>query len=140
MSTKTFSQLQEIDRTVAELYGADPELKQSKFGYWYTKWYKKFLQPVWDERSEAIQGMYVDHALEDPTTKAILEDRTSTRGYKFSKEAMKQVIAEEKKLIAEFDAKEVEIEPMIKAEHVPELTEEQKEVLIGSLVVGEEPK
>ena len=115
---------------VGGLYTADPMLKQAKFGYWYGKFVTKYYQPVIEEMQKEIVNARIEYALEDPTTKAILNDPANGRGFKYSKEGLRQVIAAEQKIVKEYNAKEIEIEPMV-SPYVPELTEEQREMLEG---------
>lgn len=130
---KTFKELQEIDRIVGQLYTEYPTLRDTKFGYAYKKFSEKNYTPLLKEFQDAISTARIDNALEDEKTKAILIDAESTRGYKFSKEGWKAIIAEENKIMDLFNIKDVEITPYLSA-FVPELTEEQIEILKGTII------
>lgn len=128
---KTFKELQEIDSLVGAIYQKHPELKESKFGYAYKRYSAKTYEPVVKDFRDELEGIRIDNAMEDETTKEIMADRTNSRGFKYSKEGLKAVIAAEKKLIEKFDAKEVEIIPFITANIPEEISAEDKEALTG---------
>ena len=114
---KTFKELQEIDLIVGGIYHRKPELRNTKFGYAYKRFVKKNYQPLVDEK-----------------TKEILIDRLNPRGYKYSKEGLKQVIKDENQISNKFDLKETEIEPFLSS-YIPEdLTEEETEILTGIVI------
>jgi hypothetical protein len=128
---KTFKQLQEVDQLVASLYQKDKTLEQSKMGYAYKRFSEKNYFPVVKELQEKLIDIRVDNAMEDPTTKQILKDPTDQRGFKYSKEGLKKCIEQERKVIDEFNKREIEIIPYISS-FVPEiLTEDNLEELKG---------
>lgn len=130
---KTFKELQTVDEVVAKLYQENSALKDTKFGYAYKKFSEANYIPLLKEFQEAIGNARIDHALEDEKTKAILVDSESPRGYKFSKEGWKAIIQEESKIVNLFEIKDTEIKPYISS-FVPELTEEQTEILKGLII------
>ena len=130
---KTFLELLQVDGVVGALYKANPELRESKFGYAYNKFYKDNIQPTSELLAEEINLARIDNALEDEKTKAIIRDEKSPRGYAYSKEGEKAVIAAEKTISQKFEQKEIEIKPYISS-YIPEMTEEQKELLKGLVI------
>lgn len=130
---KTFEQILEIDAVVGQLYKKEPTLKDSKFGYAYNKFYKKNIEKPMEEFKELMQDNYIDFALEDEKTKQIIRDEKSNTGYAYTKEQLKAMLKKEKEITEKFMAKEFEVEPYISA-LVPEMTEEQKEILTGSIL------
>lgn len=136
---KTFRELREIDTLVGELYKKQPGLKDTKFGYAYKRFSEKWYKPLVTEYYEEMALTRVEHALEDEKTKEILTDRLNERGFKYSKEGLKNVIKAENKLLEKFNLKEVEVEPYISS-YVPELTDEAIEMLDGILIKNEEKK
>lgn len=127
---KTFLELAEIDSIVGSLYKADPKLRETKFGYAYTKFYKKNYEPILNEFKEQLEVVRIDHALEDEKTKAILKDENTSRGYQYSKQGLKDVMNAEKEITKKFEIKEITIEPYISS-YIPEMADEQKEILTG---------
>lgn len=138
---KTFKELQEVDALMGELYRANPELKNTRFGYAYKRFADKNYTPLIKEFQHEINDARIDQALEDPVTKEIKTDPVSPRGFKYSKEGLKQVIKLEHTIIEKWDNKEVEIVPHIcQKESLPELNEEQMEILVGILIQEENDK
>ncbi len=130
---KTFLELQGIDNMVGELYKVHPELRESKFGYAYKRYSAKTYEPVVKEFRDELEGIRIDNALEDAHTKEIMVDKLNTRGYKYSKEGLKGVIAAENKLIEKYNKKEVEVVPFITSTTPEEISEELKTALTGVL-------
>lgn len=136
MIKRTFKQLQEIDQLVVQLYKKDPTLKNGKFSTGYSKFYKKNYLPLLEELQEKIQDNQLEFALVDEKTKELLYGEPDERGnkpYKFSKEGMKSLMEANRKLIKEFDAKEVTVEPYI-CKDVPKLEKEDEELLKGCIL------
>lgn len=129
-----FRKLRDIDSAVGDLYRTTPTLKNSKFGYAYKRFAEKNYEKVLRGFQEAINDVRIDHALADEKTKEILLDHSNLRGYKYSKEGLKQVAKEENRVVDEWNEKEIEIEPHISTE-VPEgLTEEMYDIFAGILI------
>ena len=129
----TFKQLQEIDQMMGELYQTKPNLKESKLGYAYKRFSDKNYLPVVRNFQDELSIVRIENALEDPITKEILSDKTNVRGYKYSKAGLKECILAEKRIIDEWDTKELEIKPFY-TKDIPEgLTEEQIILLKGVL-------
>lgn len=134
MLQRTFNDLQNIDNIVGRIYQRIPTLQESKFGYAYKRFSEKNIIPAFKEYNNLITDIRVEHALEDEKTKEVLTDKTSNRGFKYSKEGLKKVIAAERELMDSFGEKAFDVEPYIAA-YVPEdLTEEEREVLAGILI------
>lgn len=132
---KIFSELKEADQLVAKLYAKDKNLKNGKFGYAWNKFYNKNITPTNEELVDKITDNQVENALTDPNTKELLKG--ADQQYKYGKEGMKALLEVNRKLMKEFDAKEIEVVPyFIKAENLPELSEEEKLELTG-LVIAE---
>lgn len=131
---KTFKQLQEIDSVVGELYNKDQALRQTKFGYVYKRFCDKFYIPAIKNFNEEINNVRIDHALEDPITKEVISDQTAPRGFKYSKEGLKGVMAAEKNITIAWETKEIEVEPFISVYIPQDLTPEQTEILTGVLI------
>jgi len=125
---KTFLEIKEADQVVANLFAKFPNLEKGKFGYSWKRFLDKNYTPTLKEFSQKIEDVRLENCLTDPTTKEILYD--SKNSYKFSKEGRKNLMIVERELIKEYDSKEIEIIPYL-ASDVPELTEEEKEVLKG---------
>src|SRR3990167_955316 len=126
----TFKELKKLDTIVGQLYSKDETLRETKFCYAYKRFYEKNYAPTQEEFSDKVKMAWIDNALEGKD-KEILKDPTDSRGFKFSKEGLKKVIEEEKKLIKEYDEKEVEIIPHVPA-YIPDLEgldEEELELL-----------
>ena len=130
---KTFKDLLQIDSVVAELYKQFPELPQTKFGYAYKKFYKKNYEPISKEFAEEIQDSHIDNALEDDKTKALILDEKSATGYAHTREQWKAIRKATKEITEKYENKEIEITPYISS-YIPELTEEQKEILTGYII------
>lgn len=130
---KTFKELQNIDSVVGSLYKKNPELRDTKFGYAYKRFYEKNYSPIFKEFTEQINDSYIDNALVDERTQALLTDQDNSRGFKYSKDGLKKVMKDENKITEEFNKREIEIEPFISS-YVPELTEDEKEILIGTVI------
>lgn len=131
---KTFKELKELDSIVGSMYSKEPTLKDTKFGYHYKRICEKFYIPVVNEYNNAINDARLDFAMEIESTKEVLMDTQSVRGYKYTKEGLKNIIKKERELQEEWNKKEIEVEPFISS-HVPEnLSEEEKEALTGILI------
>jgi len=133
---KTYAQLKEIDEVVGGLYGKNPKLRDGKFGYAYNRFVTKNVKPLVDEMQEKIMDCRVENAMVDEKTKELLYDRAGgeqNKLYKYTKEGMKTFMEETRKITKEFDEKEVEIIPFFVSD-VPEMMEEEKEILKGCLV------
>ena len=128
---KTIEQLLEIDTVVGGMFRKDQTLKDTKFGYAFSRFYKKNIDPHIKEYREELQDLAVEHALEDKDTKALLVNEKGE--YKYSKEGQKELTKAQRKLEKEFLSKEIEVEPYISM-YTPELTETQQEILSGTLV------
>lgn len=131
--TKTFKELQEVDAMIAGLYRDDPLLKDTKFGYAYTRFHAINYAPMIKKLQEALTDARIDNALINEDTKALLTDPTAPRGFKYSKEGLKAVIKAEAKISDKFDEEEIEITPYL-APYLPDLTESQVELLTGLLL------
>lgn len=126
----TYKDIKKLDELVGEMYTKDKTLKDTKFGYAYKRFVEKNYIPTQKEFNEAIQMCWIDNTLEGKD-KEVLKDPTDRRGFKFSKEGLKKVIETEKKLIEEYEAKEITIVPHIPS-YVPpldDLDEEEIELL-----------
>lgn len=128
---KTFTELGEVDEVVGNLYKKIPGLKETKFGYAYTKFYRKNYEVLLNELKEEYQTIAIDNALEDDKTKAILKDDKGD--YLYSKEGKKKLLADQKKIIEEFESKEITITPYISS-YVPEMDEEERSILTGLII------
>lgn len=135
MTKKTFEELQEVDSLVADLYTKNPALKAGKFAYAYTKFAKKNLYPRFEEYNEALTDAWIDFAMVDEKTKAILTD-PNPRGFKYDKDGLKNVILAERRIRKEWMVKEFEVEPYFcNPENIPaELVDETKEALTGLVI------
>lgn len=128
---KTFKELQTIDGVVGGMYKKNPELRDTKFAYAYKRFYEKNYSPTLKEFTEQVNDSYINNALVDEKTQALLTDQENSRGFKYSKDGLKQVMRDENRISEEFNSKEIEITPFISV-YIPEnLTEEEKEVLTG---------
>ena len=131
---KTFNEVMEADIMVGGLYKKNPDLRDTKFGYAWKRFYEKNIAPTLKEYRAEIEDAHITHALEDKETGKILTDKENSRGYSYSKDGLKTVIKAEKEISEKYDGKEIEITPFIST-YVPEgLTEEQTEMLTGSVL------
>lgn len=131
---KTFQELQEIEQMIGNLYAQHPTIKETKFGYAYKRFVDKNYVPTLKNFQDEIEGIRIDNALENETTKEILLDRTNPRGYKYSREGLKKTIEAERKSIEEWNKKQIGITPFISSYIPPELNGEQKEMLEGLVI------
>ena len=133
---KTFKDLSEVDNIMSGIYEAHPEAGNTKFWYAYKRFGEKTFSPIYRDFLENLTDIRISHALADKITDAIIYSKSNHRGFEYSKDGLKAVIAAEKKLTEEWDKKEFDIVPfVIKPEDVPKyLTEEQKEMLTGIVI------
>lgn len=131
---RTLKELRAIDTEVAKLYREFPHIEKGKFGWAYKRYCEKNLSPLIEELGKKYQDAAIENALEDEKTKEIIRDPMNPRGYKFSKEGEKKCVEVERKLLAEYNAKEIEVEPYIATSIPVELTEELKESLKGLVI------
>lgn len=132
---KTFKELRELDAMVASVYEDYPDLKKGKFGYAYKRYAEKSFFPIYKEYVQALLDIRVEHALVDEKTKALLTADTS-RGYLYSKDGMKAVMAAERELNISWETKEFEVFPhILNPNDVPaDLTDGQKADLAGIVI------
>lgn len=131
---KTFLELKEIDDCVAKIYAKYPDIQNSKFGYWYKRFFKKNLQPIIGELEEKLADCRLENALVDEKTREVLYTDSSQRTYKFDKEGLKKLLNFNRVLLEEYNHKEFEITPFISSEAPEGLTDEDKELLKGILI------
>ena len=133
--TKTFEELLIIDAMLGSLYQEFPKLRDSKFYYAYKRFYEKNIKKIQKEYIDELTDVRINNALEDKETKAILTDQKSNRGYLYSKDGLKKVIKDEKKVENKFFEKVVEIEPYFMTTPVPsEVSQELTEMLTGLII------
>lgn len=130
---KTFAELMEIDEIVGVLYTRNPLIRNGRFGYWYTKFYKKNITPITNEIAEKIADNRLDNAMIDKDTNEILysEDKKS---YRIDKEGQKKVNEFQRAIYKEYNEKEFDIIPQISSEVPVELLDEEKKVLKGLVI------
>lgn len=117
---KTFLELSEIDQRIASVYKNNPDIVKTKFAYGYGKFVKNNLSVLQDEFKDKLLDIRIENALTDPQTGEILNDKENERGFKFSKEGLKETIRQEKKLYSEYENKEIEIKPYeMKVDFIP---------------------
>jgi len=134
MIKKTFKELKELDAVIGNLYGKNPELKKGKFGYAYNKFVKKNFVPMLNEYRDELNLIAVNNALTDEKTKELIYDETNSRGFKFSKEGLIACMKQEKECEANWNTKELDLEPFISVEVPENMTEEEIEVLTGVII------
>ncbi len=130
---KTLEQLLEVDNVVGDLYAKNPKLKDGKFGYAYNRFYAKNIKPVTDEMQEKTADARIENAMVNEQTKELLKDTANPNAYKYTKEGMKKLTQDVRDIIKEFNKKEVEVIPFFTTD-VPEMMDEQKELLVGCLI------
>lgn len=130
---KTFLELRELDGIIVQLYIKTPSLKDTKFAYGYNKFYSKNYQSIYKEFQDAIINVQIENALTDPTTKALITDPMSPRGFKYSMEGLKAVLKAENEINDKFNLKEIECEPYM-CRDVPVLNEVQSQGMQGLLI------
>jgi len=132
---KLFLEIKEADQVVAQLYAKTPKLRDTKFGYAWKRFMDKNYPLLATEINDRMTDNRIEFALTDPTTKELLYTDSKNNNFKYSKEGMKSLLDANRKLVKEYDAKEVEIIPFIvKKADLPELTEEEKEILTGLVI------
>ena len=135
---KTYAELREIDEIVGGLYIKNPKTKDGKFGYGYGRFYSKNAKSISEELNEKIMDSRIENAMVDEKTKELLYDLQGggqNKLYKYTKEGMKKFLEETRKITKEYDEKEIEIIPFfVKEEDLPEMSEEEKELLKGCLI------
>ncbi len=131
----TFKQMREFNQTWKSLVEATPILLFTKFGYAVKGFMEKNIIPVFTEYNSLLVMIRIEHALENPTTKAVLikQDGPNGRGFEYGKEGLKAVIKAETDLEKEWDIKEYKVEPMI-CKDLPRLNKDEKEVFAGYVI------
>lgn len=130
---KTYLEIQEADQVVAQVYAKNDKLKNTKFSYAWKKFINKNYIPVSKILQEELEDNRIEYCLTDEKTKEILYNEKG--GYKYSKEGLKKLLEVNRKILADYEKKEIEIEPFIvKEEDLPKLTEEEKEQLKGLIL------
>lgn len=132
---KTFKELIEIDNEVGVMYKNNLELEGTKFGYNYKRFAEKNVYPIRKEYEEKLIDLRIEYAREDEVTKKIVKDPTDQRGFEYTKEGFKTLIAAERKLQNNWEVREIEVEPRIcSIENIPDLTDKQKELFEGVII------
>lgn len=134
MSKKTFKQLRDFDEMVAKMYKENTNLERSKFGHAVRRFNEKNYIPHLKEYRDEVQNAWIDFALTDEKTKAVILDDKSQRGYAYSKEGLKQVMEAENNIVNKWNVKEFEVEPFICSDLPDDLTDEQKELFTGIIM------
>jgi len=135
MIEKTFKELKEIDEIVGGIYARNPKAKEGKFGYAYNRFFSKNIKAIFDEIAEKITDVKVENAMVDKDTKELIYDNTGgQKVYKYTKDGMKKLLEEQRKIYKEYDEKKVEIKPYITKDVPEDLLDEEKEALKGCLI------
>ncbi len=130
---KTYRELLNLNMLVNSLQAENPSLLESKFGYGYKRFLEKGVQDIFDDYNLAVADIRVDNALINESTKAVLTNG-SGRGFEYSKEGQKAVMAAELALNRKWFKKEFDVEPyFVKSEDLPKLNEDQMELIKGLL-------
>lgn len=127
---KTYSELSEIDQEVAKLYDQNKDLRESKFGYGYKRFYSKNIDPIIKKMRGEIEDLNVEHALEDDKTSVLL---IVDGQYQYSREGKMKLMKAQRELIDRYEKTEFEIDPYF-ITNVPVLDEYQKELFLGCLI------
>jgi len=69
---KTFNDLYKIDLIVAALQKENPNILQTKFGIAYKTHLEKNYSPLIAKRNDGLNDIYLEHALTDTNTGAVL--------------------------------------------------------------------
>jgi len=131
MIKKTFKELGTIDNMIGSLYRKHEKLERTKFGYAYKRFADKNFYPHAEKYQQDLGMIRIDNAMEDKDTKEVLVDRSNQRGFKYTKQGLKDCIKAEIKLNNEWDEKEIEIEPYMSSMIPAELSEEEVNMLRG---------
>lgn len=134
MTKRTFKHLAELDRYAGYLFQTYPDLQDSKFGYAYKRFSEKNYKGIYQQYVSMLGVIRIEHALEDPVTKAILRSEDKGRGFQYSKEGLKAVIKAEDELDKAWDSKEFDVEPYFVKEIPFTPSEEGRELLLGLLI------
>lgn len=116
---KTFNDLTKLDIIVAKLLKDNPSLFDTKFGITYKKHLDKNLSVIMGKRNDGLNDIYLENALTDTVTGAVLFDKESDTGFKHSKEGFKQIKEASREFTLKFDNTEYEVEP-IACKELPE--------------------
>ena len=134
-TTRTFKELMTIDSMIASLYREDKELEKTKFGYAYKRFADKNLKLVFKEYQDELGIIRIDNALEDEKTKEVLiDDRPHGRGFKYSKEGLKNLIKEEYSLLETYEEKIIEVQPYVSTYEPKNLPEDISIAFKGLLI------
>lgn len=134
---KTYRELKEILEIINEVFTKNKELEKTKFYYAVDKFYKKNIKPIQEEFNEKISNKQLEEALTDKDTGEILYGETNAKGdrpYKYNKEGLKNLNQYFRDLTKEYDAKEYEVISYISSFVPEELSDENKELLKGSVL------
>ena len=131
----TFEKMKELNSTYMEMCRRNEALPNTKFGYAVEKFLKLNIISVFKEYNSLLADIRIEHALEDPETKAVISKPQATpndRGFEYSRDGLKKVIKAENDLEKSWDAKEYDVEPYLcKEKDIPELNETYLEVFKG---------
>jgi len=130
---KTYKQLREANEIINILFVKNKDIEKTKFGYACIKFIKKNFSPIFTEMQEKLTDFRVENALTDEKTKEILYT-SDGKNYKFDREGLKKVIEFNRKLEKEYEAKEFDVESYIAKKDIPELTEDETEILKGLII------
>lgn len=130
---KTFKELLEIDNIVSQLYAKNPDLKETKFGNAYKRFFEKNISPTMDKFKNELQDARIDLALEDEKTKQIMKEPNSVRGYAYSKQGEKDIVAKEREISLKYETQEIAVESFI-SPFIPEMGDAYREALFGLVI------
>lgn len=131
---KTFKELSDIDVIVGGMYAKNPDMEKTKFAYAYKKFANKNYYPVLKDYREALADARIEHALTSKESGVLLVDGNSVRGYQYDKPGLKAVVAAERALEKEYNAKVIKVEPYLSKEVPPDLSEEAKDLFNGLFI------
>lgn len=113
MIKKTFEHLNKVDKIYGKLIKVEG-FEQTKLGYAFKRFSEKNLVKFFKEYHQELTDMYLDNALTDEKTKAVLLDEKNPRGgFQFSKDGLKEALKKEREIEAKFNDREFDVEPYI---------------------------
>lgn len=124
-----FEKILELNDAINSIL-ANPKFTNTKFNFGCGKFARKNINVILKEFNEEVSDIRLENALTDSTTQALLLNEE--RDYTYSKEGMKKLVSDRKKLNEKWDKKEFEIEPYMISD-LPTLTEYQQELFEGIL-------
>jgi hypothetical protein len=133
--TRKFKEIEDADSIIALLLEKNEKMEKGKLTYAWKRFVEKNYRSLATELGDKLQDNRVEHAMTDPKTKELLYTNDKNTSYKYTKEGMKALLEAQRKLKKEYEEMDIEIVPFfVKKEDLPELNEEEREILTGLII------